>query len=107
MNPLTRLTLALAAGTTGYVAVRRACTGRLDRTERSRYARSVIAWAVGLIAYAFVIETAGVFLTWEWFVECLFGGDWIFVCVASPVMALGELLLSRRTEKSRPQLGEA
>ncbi len=68
------------------------------RKGRSGYFRLVGAWCVALVGYAFIAETSGTPFTWNWVVECILGGDWIFVCIASPVLALGESLLHRRRQ---------
>ena len=73
-------------------------TRRTLREGAMGYLRLVGAWCVALVAYAFVAETSGTPMTWNWVVECILGGDWVFVCIASPVLALGERLWHRRQQ---------
>ena len=61
-----------------------------------RYLRSVGVWIATLTVYAFVAETSGTWFTWEWLVECLLKGDWVFVALASPILAACEAALRRR-----------
>ena len=73
--------------------------GKLQRTSLN-YGFRCFSCLLAMIAFAMIIEDSGIPWTYEWWQEVLFKGDWIFVMIASPILALGPWMLEKRERTS-------
>ncbi len=117
MNQITRMFLSIGAALLVYSVywfwLSRICRVRYTpwprafselriRAGRSGYLRLSVGWAIAFLVYAFSIEDSGVPLTWYWLQECLLGGDWIGVVIASQILTFGEWIrATNRLPKTR------